>query len=202
MNSGFFNLFCALFLLCSLSFAPVASAEDDSEIPQLSEPEQLVAELIGKLRQTQDLCTVIEYVNWSDAFSRLDPGKISRFQISGAYNLKKFHHEYLTGSPELRLRSADPAKTGSLSPHLPGQMEAIGKENFPGRKRSQFAPAFATQLYEIRTSSVEGNRAWVEVEIHQASSVEKKIVPLMLENGKWYLTCPVFTDDPLSLCPK
>lgn len=168
------------FILIGLFIAVNAKAENA--------PQDVVREIVGKMKQERTPAVVLEYVNWEKAFNKFPALQKEKLGVNSADELRAFFDNMLRNPSEVvrqkitaEMKDAKPEDQKILSENLEKVVSAIAK------KEDEMKTRIASTTYEIGAVDVKGDTA--SVMLTQIYKGERKTEKVLLEKeaGKWML---------------
>ena len=168
-----------LALLCVL-FPPV--------IAFAQAPDEVMREVIAKVKKTLDASPVVDYVRWDEAFSRMDAQTRMQMKVSSAEDLKEYYRQALKNPVaamhnqlQAQIKNASPEDAQKIKEYLAKQEAQLSREQMELKKR------IAATRYEVGSAKIEGNTASVKLVQNYNGEVSSEEVQMVKVGDLWLL---------------
>ena len=201
LRTAIFGITCCL----ATAYVPSALASPSDVLTQLDdshaksvEPQAVVLEAIGKLKQSGDQRAVYDYVDWDFAYQTFTNRHFKSVNVNNGIELREAYDDIATRSPRVLLRGAANKMPPDVQKRFLAKLDA--QQSKP--KQPAYDPALASRLYEIKRTSVQGDEAEVVVTVSSkgAAAAEQTLKLHKKGDNTWMFNCPALVSDPFKLC--
>ncbi|MCB0322401.1 MAG: hypothetical protein KDD69_02475 [Bdellovibrionales bacterium] len=175
---------CWAVLFCSLNAVSTAAAET---------PEDVLKEIVTKIKAESNTAPIVEYVDWETAFSKAPADQKTMMQIGSPEDLKSFYREMLQ-DPSAMMRRHVEKRLGEASPDQQAMIQATmaQMETEMQKREDEMKKRISETEYTVGESKVDGEEATVELSSSYQGDTKTHEVRFVKSGEKWLLASPGF----------
>jgi len=186
LSRFFWITICLLFCIQVVSVAP-ASAQ--------AAPEEMVIEMVDRLKSERDPSVLLEYVHWDTAFDNFPEEQRREIDVSSPGEFRGYFEGFFR-DPANFIQKQMKGRMAGMTPEQQQMMQAQFEQMAASmvEKRRKIDEKMSRAEYKVGQIDLKGNTATVELITSLDGQTRSQSLPLELINGKWYLPTMKFVD--------
>lgn len=162
-----------------------------SALPALSDtpsPESTVQEIVTKMKAEGNPAVIVEYVNWTKAFSQFPQNQKDQLGVKSPDEMKSFFREMLA-HPSVVMKKQMESRLSTVPPDkLEEAKQSIVKiEEMMKTKETEMKERLTSTKYEVGSANINGEQATVKLTQVYKDQTRTEDVTLEKDNGRWML---------------
>ncbi len=156
-------------------------------------PEEVMQEIVTKIKAETNSAPIVEYVDWESAFKEAPEQQKEIMQIDSPEKLKEFYREVLKNPAAMMKKHVEmrmsqvPENQQAMMRATVAQMETVIK-----KKEEEMRTKIAETDYSVGTAKITGDDAVVPLTTKYKEEEKTHDVEFVLKDGKWLLSSPGF----------
>lgn len=151
-------------------------------------PDEVLKELLDKIKVQANASAVVDYVDWQEAYSKAPEDQKKTMNITGPDQMKQFYRQILE-SPAVNFRKQVEERLASVPADQKPMMEQQLKrmEELMRQKEAEMKEKIAGTTYEIGDPKIDGNIAKVKLKQTYKGETKEEEVQFVRANDRWLL---------------
>jgi len=151
-------------------------------------PEDVLKEIIGKIKAQNDASPVVEYVDWNKAFTEMPPPQKMAMKINSPQEMKSFYKQVLA-NPSAMMKKQFEERLGMIpEAQRPMMRQSLARmEEMMKQKEAEMKQKIAGTTYEVGKSEINGANAKVELKQTYEGKTKVEKVEFVKSGDNWLL---------------
>lgn len=160
-------------------------------------PEQMVKEMVDRLKSSRNPVVILEYVHWPTAWERLGESDRRQMAVTSAEGLRAYYEQILNDPQAFARREVERAIAG-----MPPEQQRMATAGMSGmledlrQLTDRMRERIRETRYEIGVASVRDERGQVELRSTLDGRTERSLLEVIRVGNRWYLPGTEFAQQP------
>lgn len=184
-----FVVFLAVLICPSLSFAQA--------------PDQLLKELVDKIKAAGNPSPIVEYVKWDEAYKNIPEDQKQAMNIKSPEEMKKIYEKMLRSPSEMMKQKMEPQIKEAPPERQQIMQQAVTRmQELMAQKEKEVRERIAATTYNVGSATISGNTATVKLsQIYQGETTEDD-VKFIKSGDSWLLPTASIVTKPKPANPR